>query len=200
MAVADAFDAMTTNRIYKPRQTVEQALIEIAHYSGSQFHPHVVDAAVQVLKNVQIISTTQTPNSELEQKRFSYFFEDALTNLYNENYLQIVLSNLQRTHHCFYLLLLNNFSQYNKKQGWEQGNALLFELAKTIKENFPHALVFRYHGDDFVLLFEEHVNLDKKHLEKLPFLLNNGIGITLKHLELEKTDYDIAGIYKRVIK
>ncbi len=200
MAVADAFDAMTTNRIYKPRQTVKQALVEIASYSGTQFHPQVVAAAVKVLADVQVHNTSQKPGTELEQKRFSYFFEDSLTNLYNENYLQIVLSNLQRAHHCFYLLLLSNFSQYNKKQGWEQGNLLLIELAKNLKEQFPKALAFRYHGDDFVLLFEEHVEIDEKNLAKLPLLANNGIGIVLKHLELESIDYEIATIYKKITK
>jgi GGDEF domain-containing protein len=111
-----------------------------------------------------------------------------------------VLSNLQRAHHCFYLLLLSNFSQYNKNHGWDQGNVLLIELTKTLKEQFPKALAFRYHGDDFVLLFEEHVEIDEKNLAKLPLLTNNGIGIALKHLELESIDYEIATIYKKITK
>lgn len=200
MAVADAFDAMTTNRIYKPRQTVAQALLEIAHYSGSQFHPRVAEAAIKVLKDIHISSTTQTPSSELEQKRFSYFFEDALTNLYNENYLQIILSNLDRRHHCMYLILLSNFSQYNKTYGWNHGNLRLIELAKILKEHYPQALVFRYHGDDFVLLFEQHVEIDKHYLTGLPLLVENQIGITIKHLDLESMDYDISEIYEKLGK
>lgn len=200
MAVADAFDAMTTNRIYKPRQTVAQALLEVARYSGSQFHPKVVQAAIEILQDVEIVNTSQTPNTELEQKRFSYFFEDALTNLYNESYLQIILSNIDRKQHCFYLILLNNFSQYNKKRGWEQGNALLIELVKILKEHFPQALGFRYHGDDFVLLFERHVEIDKHYLENLPLLVDNEIGVVVKHLELNSIDYDLSNIYEKVIK
>ena len=37
--VADAFDAMTTNRIYRKKVTVKTALQEIAEHSGTQFEP-----------------------------------------------------------------------------------------------------------------------------------------------------------------
>jgi putative nucleotidyltransferase with HDIG domain len=199
MAVADAFDAMTTNRIYKPRQTVEQALLEIARYSGSQFHPRVAEIAIKVLKDIQLGNTSQTPSTELEQKRFSYFFEDTLTGLYNENYLQITLANLERSNHCLYLVLLNNFSQYNKKQGWDQGNLMLMELAKLFKAQFPGALGFRYHGDDFVFLLANHVEIDTLYFEGLPLLLDNNIGIEIKHLDLDSADYDMARIYQKLI-
>ena len=62
MVVADAFDAMTSNRIYKARQTVAEALAEINYYSGTQFHPQVAKVAIEVLKNTQIVQTNQTMN------------------------------------------------------------------------------------------------------------------------------------------
>ena len=52
--VADAFDAMTTNEIYKSTKTVEEALQEIESLSASHFHPDVVYAALVVLKNISI--------------------------------------------------------------------------------------------------------------------------------------------------
>jgi|GEM_PF-5190130 len=45
LAVADAFDAMTTNRIYQPRGDVASALAKLEQESGRQFHPEVVAAA-----------------------------------------------------------------------------------------------------------------------------------------------------------
>ena len=198
MVVADAFDAMTTNRIYKPRQTVPEALEEIEHYSGTQFHPKVVTAALDVLKDIKIEQTSQTANSVLEQKRFSYFFCDALTELYNESYLQIVLSNTDRKQNCLYLLLLSNFSQYNKREGWEKGNKLLIALSKALQEQFPQAMVFRYHGDDFVLLFEKHFELNTEVFKDMTLLDNNCIKMRVKHLQLTQIDYDIATIYEQL--
>jgi putative nucleotidyltransferase with HDIG domain len=42
--VADAFDAMTSARAYRPAQGVAHALAELTRYRGTQFDPEVVDA------------------------------------------------------------------------------------------------------------------------------------------------------------
>ncbi len=191
MVVADAFDAMTSNRIYKARQTVAEALAEINYYSGTQFHPQVAKVAIEVLKNTQIVQTNQTPNNELEQKRFSYFFCDSLTELYNESYLHIILSDTDRKHTVLVLCLLNNFSQYNKKYGWNKGSLLLVNLAKELKTQFPQATIFRYHGDDFVLLFERPIVWDDSYFDKMPLLKDKDISVQVKYMELEAGHYGL---------
>lgn len=50
MIVADAFDAMTTDRVYKAKKNLEEALEELENLSGKQFHPEVVQCATRVLK------------------------------------------------------------------------------------------------------------------------------------------------------
>lgn len=47
--VADAFDAMTSNRPYRKAMTKDDALGEIVRYSGKQFDPTVVQALVGIL-------------------------------------------------------------------------------------------------------------------------------------------------------
>ncbi|MEN6350410.1 MAG: HD-GYP domain-containing protein [Syntrophomonas sp.] len=44
LAIADSFDAITTNRPYSPDRSVSEALKEIKRCSGSQFDPVMVDA------------------------------------------------------------------------------------------------------------------------------------------------------------
>jgi len=200
MVVADAFDAMTTNRIYKPRQTVDNALAEIKSLAGTQFHPVVVEAALKALKDVPISHTNQSPSSELEKKRFSYFFGDALTDLYNENYLQILLGNTERKYHSLYMIFLKHFSHYNRQQGWEQGNKMLTEFAKALKEQFPQAMAFRYHGDDFVLLFEQQDAIDTTWIENNAVFRNTEVNVVVKYHKLQSVDYEIAAIYERLNK
>jgi len=54
IAVADAFDAMTTNRPYHPSVTKDEAVEEIMRLSGRQFHPEVVNAFVELYQEGRI--------------------------------------------------------------------------------------------------------------------------------------------------
>ena len=46
-AVADSFDAMTTDRPYRVKRSPEEALVELQRCSGTQFDSNVVDAFVR---------------------------------------------------------------------------------------------------------------------------------------------------------
>ncbi len=50
MAVADSFDAMTTERPYKKALTKDQAMEELKQNSGTQFDPQIVDSFLRVLE------------------------------------------------------------------------------------------------------------------------------------------------------
>ena len=49
LAVADAYDAMTENRVYRTAMTPEKAIEEIKKNSGTQFDPEVVKAFLEVI-------------------------------------------------------------------------------------------------------------------------------------------------------
>jgi len=49
LAVAESYDAMTSERPYRPAKTREEAIAELGRYSGTQFDGAVVDALVRVL-------------------------------------------------------------------------------------------------------------------------------------------------------
>jgi HD-GYP domain-containing protein (c-di-GMP phosphodiesterase class II) len=57
IAVADAFDAITTNRPYKKKKTIEEAIQEIKRCSGTQFDPVVVGAFLLAFEKGNIITT-----------------------------------------------------------------------------------------------------------------------------------------------
>lgn len=154
MAVADSFDAMTTNRIYKPRKEVDESLIELNELSGKWYHPAVINAASKVLANVTIdTSITQMGSSALEEERMSYFFKDRLTKLYNEDYFMMTFNG--RSRHPkpdkLWIISLVDFHHYNKGHGWEGGNALISEFADYLVTKLPEYLIFRIWGDRFVV-------------------------------------------------
>jgi HD-GYP domain-containing protein (c-di-GMP phosphodiesterase class II) len=49
-AAADSFDAMTSDRPYRPGLSMEEALTEIVRCSGTQFDPRVVDAVMSAVE------------------------------------------------------------------------------------------------------------------------------------------------------
>lgn len=53
ITVADAFDAMTSDRVYRGKLTQEQAEKELRDNSGTQFDPEIVKAFLHVLTQKQ---------------------------------------------------------------------------------------------------------------------------------------------------
>lgn len=50
LAVVDAFDAMTSDRVYRKAMSIDEALKELIDNAGTQFDPFVVDAFISVIK------------------------------------------------------------------------------------------------------------------------------------------------------
>ncbi|WP_017379001.1 HD-GYP domain-containing protein [Paenisporosarcina sp. TG-14] len=55
MAVADAFDAMTSRRVYRNKKELDYALSEISKGKQSQFDPEIADVFLQLIHNKNII-------------------------------------------------------------------------------------------------------------------------------------------------
>jgi putative nucleotidyltransferase with HDIG domain len=55
VGLADALDAMTTDRPYSPARPLREAATEIVGHRGSQFAPHVVDAFLRVLERTPAV-------------------------------------------------------------------------------------------------------------------------------------------------
>ena len=51
IAVADSYDAMTSERLYKKALKKEDAIVELQKCSGSQFDPHIIRVFLNYLKN-----------------------------------------------------------------------------------------------------------------------------------------------------
>jgi len=192
MIVADAFDAMTTNRVYKPRKSLVVALKELQELSGKHFHPNVVNAAVVALKEINIdINISQLPKSILEEQRFSYFYKDRLTNLFILDYLELILRYYIKTQSVYlYEIKLHNFTQYNKEFGWSSGDAFLVEFAHFIDNLYKDSIAFRVEGDDFMILSEKKLELLKENIEDNDLFLNSLVTCTIS----EKFVKDISSL------
>ena len=171
MMLADTFDAMTTNRIYKGRKDIKAAFDEILSLRGTQFDKKVVDAALKALKNVKINQNiNQLPHTDIEKERFAYFYKDRLTDLYNHTYLDVVLvqNSYDLKYNDLHIFKLKNFSKYNEINGWKNGDLILIKIANILRICFDSQAVFRIFGDDFVLLDNGECDTDaiKRSIEQ----------------------------------
>jgi len=197
MIVADAFDAMTTSRIYKARKSIDKAIEELQELSGIHFDPSVVESAVKILSKIDISGEiSQLPKSELEKERFAYFYKDQLTNLYNSNYLDLILRKNIDTQEYTHMSIIffHNFTNYNMEHGWINGDKFLNQFADMLRKKFPEELLFRVHGDDFVVVKKEEHSVDIKEFEVRTPLLESGV--TLSEKEFNIKEKNISSLIK----
>jgi len=69
MAVADAFDAMTSDRPYRPAISVEEALGEIKRCADTQLDPLVVRAFIKISNSLPVMKNGQAARKALKAKR-----------------------------------------------------------------------------------------------------------------------------------
>jgi len=189
MIVADAFDAMTTNRIYKPRMSLEHAIEELNHLSRIQFCPEVVNAAVAILPESFIQeSASQLPTNAMEKKRFAFYFEDSVCKIYNARYLDLLLVQTQNNPSIRYFTVfyIHNFTAYNNQYGWEQGDLFLQEFTNILRNFYDEQALFRIHGDDFVLITDVPSVVDLSLFEPLLSVSNHLLSVDCKQFNSQE--------------
>lgn len=198
MIVADAFDAMTTNRVYKKRKSVNEALAEIKELSGIQFHPEVVAASIVALHEVDVGEyLDQRPHNILEEKRYAYYYHDRLTGLYNIEYLPIVLDTYFRSKKIKITKInLHKMNDYNVKHGWESGNKLLREFANYMHLHIDEQFIFRYLGDDFIVLSLDKSYTDSAKLNEFLARFGEELFVSAGEYEFNLQEIDHTSVMK----
>ncbi|MDQ7043529.1 MAG: response regulator [Sulfurimonas sp.] len=189
LMIADAFDAMTTNRIYKPRMSLENALGELEKYAGTQFHPDIAKVAIEVFKEIKLDTNIfQLPSTVMENKKFAFFYEDQLTKAYNKRYLEtyLVQSNTQKKY--LNLISMHNFGKYNKTYGWSEGDNILKTIVQILQKNYKESLIFRIQGDDFIIISDNDIKIELSLFETLLQESHNILRISHKSIDIKKSN------------
>lgn len=101
IAVADVFDALTSDRIYRPAMPIEKALSIVVDGANKEFDPKVVAAFIEVLKDPASINTLKSLCPELnftDLENFNNFLKaitERLIGSGNEFYKQLSQTNKQ---------------------------------------------------------------------------------------------------------
>lgn len=181
LSVADSFDAMTTSRIYRKRLNIADALKELTKESGMQFDPKVVSVAIEVLSLCTISNDENIIASEIERERMAYYFQDPLTHLYNEEYLQYYIQNFADRISKQYILLyrLSGLENYNQTKGWCAGNDAFKSVGKVFA-SLQSSLCFRIHGNRFLVLSNHLIDESLVELKLQPLLQSTGLSMIVQ--------------------
>jgi diguanylate cyclase (GGDEF)-like protein len=176
IGVADAYDAMTSNRVYRPKLKTKQVIAEFERGKGTQFDPQLADLMIQMLKEGFTVSDERqemeaSDNIAEESSRLlgkvlnEYTAEaknssmtDSLTGLFNRAYASDQIGRLLREGHTGALLAIDidNFKRINDTYGHLAGDNTLRQLAWTLLESVEiQDLVCRIGGDEFVVFLTD---------------------------------------------
>lgn len=185
ISIADVYDAVTTDRAYRKAMSKEKALEIIEDGRGTLFNPAIVDIAKEVFVKEELSNDmSKMPKNMIEEIRFSYYFKDQLTGFFNINYFKFLLTHKDnyKTISAYHLNFIN-FTAYNKKYGWKQGDKFLQDVATLIYKNYKDSIIVRVFGDKFLILhLDKHVEIDVSIFDSL--IKNDKIKIDFKYLDL----------------
>lgn len=188
VCIADAYDAMTSSRIYRPKLTHEDVISEFEKGKGTQFDPVFCETFVAMLKNgFRVTEEEATYDSEEQtaaasQQKLQMGLPpdtrlksgyDSLTGLPDRNSTGDMVDKMFQTGYdgALFVINMDGFSEINDRYGHLFGDMILKTIADILRENTQeHDIVSRIAGDQFVI-FYRGLTVPKKAEEKAGVLL-----------------------------
>jgi diguanylate cyclase (GGDEF)-like protein len=173
ICIADAFDAMTSNRVYRKKLSLDYVKEEIRRCSGTQFDPKIAAVFLECLETGQVdIGLKEESNMMSSRNKFlkklvendddSNESLDALTATYSrsagEKKIEMALM-LQNG--CLILANIDDMQEINRNHGFKLGDYYLENVARLLKKIAPDIIVTRYGGDEFLCFVPNMVNPDE---------------------------------------
>lgn len=177
IGIADAYDAITSNRIYEKAQVSEYAVSELKKGRGTQFDPYLTDVMLEVLE--EGFELTDSPQFEFtkekaeESENNAFILEvckktenetaksddiDFLTGFpirkIFENNVNAYLDNPLNSGVMF-LMDVDNFLYVNENYGHIAGDHIICRLADVIRSHADTTSeICRISGDEFAIFYQ----------------------------------------------
>lgn len=227
IAVADAYDAMTSTRIYRNRLEPGIVMEEIEKGLGTQFDPEAGAAMLRLLKDGRLIQEEhyEEPKevreaTELlsrvmekqEEQLANNYMHDELTGAYNRNYgIKLLQETTRQGQGTLFIFDIDQFHVVNETEGYMVGDIYLQTVAKLIDSFREKGIVARFGADEFVAVFprvlspEHATRMAEKFREKLNAKKNEqvalgklNVSIGIAMIDHEKEEFNV--VYERADK
>lgn len=177
VAVADSYDAMSSQRIYRNQLPLEKIIRELEHNKGTQFDPAIADVFLKLLSEDRVhvkedyLSMTENnelPEAEIEMSKFISDIMSTLRTQKNRENLdfltglptrnkgeQVVAQLMQRHSGCLVFMDMDNLKTINDIYGHKAGDRVLKLLGNLLLEYASECIVCRLGGDEFLLFMPD---------------------------------------------
>jgi len=175
VGIADAYDAMTSNRVYRAKLSDEMVIAEFEKFKGTQFDPELTELFLGMLRNGFSIPSADWLNEYAEKNNemngdkdkslnkmlTEYALEarivamcDSLTGLYNRSYAETKIPPMLKAEEggALFVIDVDNFKAINENYGHIAGDYTLKAFAEALK-NFAcdDDIICRVGADEFIL-------------------------------------------------
>ena len=168
VSVADAFDAMNSDRVFRKAFDREYILRELTENRGRQFDPDITDilAGLWAEGSLDPILRNESPESKEEIEASSALLRDVVESFVSQNLekIDLVTGILNRTageaaiakamkEHsgCFVFFDMDNLKKINDIYGHQAGDRALRMMGEILTENSGNGICCRLGGDEFLL-------------------------------------------------
>ncbi len=202
IGLADAYDAMTSNRVYRKRLTDEQVIAELERCSGSQFDPRIARVFIDLLKQGRIKQLSPDApvaaadeGSTLEQstkllqdmirmqkeKDVENEERDYLTGAYTRRVGERkIAGRLTEQDGALLLVDITNLNEINSRHGFFCGDHLIRHVAQVLDAFRPGMLVTRFGGDEFICCLDGVTR--REDMEQMMQQLHERIGQCIQEM------------------
>nr|WP_297874765.1 diguanylate cyclase [uncultured Blautia sp.] len=196
VALADVYDALTSERCYKKAYSHEDALNMILDGQCGSFNPLLLQCLQEITtvlkqeltKNVsgqnmmqrtgggidygRIFSGKKYNFQSQQQKTWKMLYTDPLTGVYNRRYYDDYIQNAEDIQTAV-MIDVDNFKHINDNYGHDAGDIVLHSIAQTILSCVRKTdAVIRYGGDEFAVIFYQiPEDVFETKLERMRYLV-----------------------------
>ena len=210
ICVADAYDAMSSNRVYRKRFSEEKILEELERSRGTQFDPQIAEAFIRLLKEKKIKPLIPgiverrekpvemiIPESLLEPQQKKNLLDELSDIKRIKSVEKSISAELERGDGCLLLIDVDNIGEINKNYGYIRGDYCLVTVAKALTKQKKNLLVSRVGGDEFLCFIPEISSI--MDAEKMVMNLLHMINTRISRIEELKGITLSAGVALSVV-
>ena len=194
VALADVYDALTSERCYKKAYSHEQALKMILEGQCGAFNPSLLLCLQEFADTLESELMDTSPEQETKniqdirnkidydrlfyyekytflsrkQRHLKLLYIDSLTNVYNRRYYDEHFQGANDIQ-AMVVIDVDNFKHINDNYGHDVGDIVLQNIAQTVLSSVRKTdAVIRYGGDEFVIIFFSiPADIFEKKLERI---------------------------------